>query len=141
MKTQKSTEAPKPMLEALQALQCDSRLKSAAYNFLKADITQLKSEADFRQVYAGLNACMQLLGPLGTGYRETLQDIRRTLDYSVKRRLLPARGFDQAITELQEAWSQAMDMLLSYAPQEVQEQVGELYRTLFDGIREDLANQ
>ena len=70
-------EAAKPMLEAVQELQADSRLKSAAYSFLKTDITKLGSVADFRQAYSGLSSCIQLLGPLSRNYTDTLNSMRR----------------------------------------------------------------
>jgi hypothetical protein len=71
--------------------------------------------------------------------RKNLESTRRLVEAAVLKRMLPAVAFETAITELQSAWSQSMELVLPYAPAEVQEQVGELYRTLFDGIREDLA--
>jgi hypothetical protein len=71
--------------------------------------------------------------------RKNLESTRRLIEAAVLKRMLPAVAFETAITELQSAWSQAVELLLPYAPAEVQDQVGELFKTLFDGIRDDLS--
>jgi len=71
--------------------------------------------------------------------RKNLNEIRKMVQHTIRDNLLPAVRLDQAVDELQSAWSLAIELLLPYAPQEVQDQAGELYRELFAKIKEDLA--
>jgi len=135
----KLRDKPIPMLEALQALNADGAQKAAAFRFLRSDLSRLRSLADCEQAASGLLAAQHLLGPLDPGYLHTLTALRKMLDATIKRRLLPARGFDAAITELESAWAESIGTVLPYAPVEVQDQLGMLMRSLFDGVREDLA--
>jgi hypothetical protein len=130
--------APLPMLEALQNLQCDSRLKSAAYNFLKADITKLRSEADFTQAYSGLSSSVQLLGPLSSNYVKTLSEIRKMLDVSIKRRLLPAIKLEEVSAEVESCWWDVCGVFKEYVPAAVWAELEERTRELFTNVREKL---
>ena len=73
--------------------------------------------------------------------RKNLREVRKLVEVTIRDRLLPAVAFDAALDELQSVWSRVAGHLLPYAPTEVQERCGELVRTLFDGIREDLRSR
>jgi hypothetical protein len=132
----KQREATRPMIEALQAMTADSRLKSQAYHFLKSDLMKLKSVADFTQAYAGLLAAQQLLGPMNDGYRQALKEMRVILDVSIQRRLLPARDYDQKLDDLHKAiMEDAFGLIKSYLPEKVWNDLVKLFETAFNKPR------
>ncbi len=72
--------------------------------------------------------------------RKNLREIRKLVQHAIKDNLLPAARWDEAISELEGYWKQVVELLLPYAPAEVQEKVGDLARELFSHIREDLVD-
>lgn len=77
----KAKEQPlRPLLEVLQGLNCDGRTKSAAFHFLRSDLSRLHSSEAFRQAFNGLIACQQLLAPLHPNYTKALESMRKSLD-------------------------------------------------------------
>src|SRR5208337_2735616 len=75
------SEPPQPMLTALGLLAVDGATKSAAYGFLKTNLSRLDSEEDLKRAYHGLMCAQQCLGPLHPGYQKSLIEMRRTLDH------------------------------------------------------------
>ena len=103
---------------------------------LVRNIEAIRNPEDARQVLTTI--ATYTLEAADHATRKNLESTRRLVEAAVLKRMLPAVAFETAITELQSAWSQAIELVLPYAPAEVQEKVGELFRGLFDGIREDL---
>jgi hypothetical protein len=133
----KQREAAKPMIEAVQELQADSRLKSAAYNFLKTDITKLRSNDDFTQAYSGLSACLQLLGPLSRNYTDTLNSMRKLIDQSIRKCLLPACACATCKDEILGVWQDVCETCFKpHLRAEIWQTVGEKTRALFDSIKD-----
>jgi len=83
--SRRRTKAPKPLIKALEELNVPEELKGPAQDFLtKTDFSQLKSQADFDNVFGGLVCCQQLLGPLHIRYSQTLESMRKSLIWRYK---------------------------------------------------------
>jgi len=74
-----SVKQPRSMFQALRDADCDGASKSLAFQFLRADVTRFHDSEDFQRAYAGLMACMQVLGPMHHSYRQTLSAMGKTL--------------------------------------------------------------
>jgi hypothetical protein len=68
------------LFDALQSRKADSRIKTAAFYFLRADWGRLETAQDFAKAYDGLQACIQILGPLGADYLKSLEAMRKALE-------------------------------------------------------------
>jgi hypothetical protein len=135
MKKAKDKTMP-TMFEVLQNLQCDGRQKAAAFRFLRTDLAKLRSFQAIEEAASGLIAAQQLLGPLDPGYLHTLSELRKMLDVTIKRRLIPAVHCAACKSELQAAWQDVCNLFAKYVPAELWEKLGEKTRAFFDGIND-----
>jgi hypothetical protein len=126
------SEPPPPMLAALQSLNADGNTKNLAFHFLRKDFTKLSTESDFRQAYAGLAACEQLLSPLDRRYSYALSGMRKTLDRFVDG-LLPSNSsleelsnsYKSAREELADLWETVLEAVKPYVPDDLYKQMQE----------------
>jgi hypothetical protein len=100
---------------------------------------RIQTKADLKRAVNGEHGLLVTVATRSAALRKASEAIGKQLSILIARRFLPAVQFDKAIDELQAAWLEAMGLVMPYAPQDIQDQVGSLMKTLFDGIREDLA--
>jgi len=127
----------KSLLEALQELNCDGTQKSAAFNFLKRDFSQIRSEKDFQDAFNGLMALDQLLSPQHRSYRDAIANIRKTLAtyHSVSKWLLP----DEAVTRIETSWNALCETFRKHLPPETWEKIEKTTVAAFSDVRQTLA--
>ena len=126
----------KPLLEALQELNCDGKTKSAAFSFLKKDFTQVRSERDFQEAFNGLMALDQLLSPQHRAYRDAIAGLRKTLEayHKVNKWLLP----DEAVKRLEAGWREICQTFQKYLPVEAWEGIEKVTIESFSDVRKTL---
>jgi len=126
----------KPLLEALQELNCDGMQKSAAFNFLKRDFSQIRSEKDFQDAFNGLMALDQLLSPQHRSYRDAIANIRKTLAtyHSVSKWLLP----DDAVKRLEASWREICKTFQQHLPVAVWEGIEKTTVEAFADVRKTM---
>jgi hypothetical protein len=112
-------KTPKPMLEALQELSCDGRLKAKSHRFLQDDLTKLRSEADFREAFHGLLVTQQLLGPLHSNYCRSLEAMRKVLESYAKH----VDHWYEMSESFVDAWTRFSEVLKKHIPAEYWEHV------------------
>jgi len=122
-----------PLIEQLQVLDCDGRLKSVAFTFLRCDMSQLKTEQDFRTAFDGLLAVGQLLTPLHPGYRNAVDEMRKGLVayHKINKWLLP----DEAVTLIENNWKALCQTFQKHLPSEAWQVVEKITTEAFSDVR------
>lgn len=127
------TKDVKPLIEVLQSLNCDGTLKSRAFTFLRLDLSQLQTDQQFREAFAGLVSAQQLLGPLSANYRQTLDDLRKVLTeyHKAHRWMLP----DEVVGRLEVSWKALCEVFKAHVPGEIWEEIEQTTLEAFLDVR------
>ena len=108
-----------PLMEALQRVRADSQARTAAFRLLRADLTRIRSPAEFRELYAGLFHLTALLAPLGLDYQRAVKELRRSLD---------AAADYHGVQQIWHIWMNALlNVLLVYVPPETWDRVRPIF--------------
>jgi hypothetical protein len=77
-----------------------------------------------------------LLGPRDPLFRKAINEIAKSVDWTVSKKLLPARDYDAKLTDLHRAIMQdAFGLIRPHLPGEVWESLKQLFETAFSKAR------
>jgi len=105
------------MLDALSALtNADGTIKGLAFKVLRQDLSQIKTESQFREAFAGIAALNQLLAPVHRSYAVAIEGMRKNLEsyHRVHKWLLP----DEAVTRIEASWKAICEVFKKHLPRE-----------------------
>jgi hypothetical protein len=123
----------KDMMQLVKESPADSTLKSRAYNFLRTDLSRLKTASDFGRAASDLGALAVVLAPYGL-YKDTVKlqfEVLREL-----RHLHELRAADRMLSKPEKA-ERIMNLLRPYLPKDFWQQIEDLLNTFMAECEEE----
>jgi len=124
------------MLDALAAMNADGTAKGLAFKVLRQDLSQVKTESQFREAFAGIAALNQLLAPVHKSYAVAIEGMRKNLEsyHRVHKWLLP----DEVVTRIEASWKALCETFRKHLPVETWEQIEKTTVEAFSDVRQNL---
>jgi len=124
----------KPMIEGLNDLKtADGTIKGLAFQALRLDLRQVRTEREFREAFSGLSALNQLLAPVHRSYAVAIEGMRKNLEsyHRVNHWLLP----DEAMKRLEASWRAICEVFRKHLPAETWEGIEQTTVEAFSDVR------
>jgi len=134
MKAPPKEKPLKPMIDALNDLKtADGTIKNLAFQALRLDLRQVKTQTQFREAYSGINALAQLLAPVHRSYAVAIEGMRKNLEsyQRANRWLLP----DEAVKRLEASWGEICQVFKQHLPAESWEGIEKTTVEAFADVR------
>jgi len=138
MKAPPKEKPLKPMIDALNDLKtADGTVKAAAFKVLRQDLSQVRTETQFREAFSGIGALNQLLGPVHRSYAVAIEGMRKNLEsyHRVNKWLLP----DESVQILEHSWKTLCEVFKAHLPAETWQGIEKVTVEAFNNVRATIA--